>query len=128
VRVFKTSWFKKFSRKEDITDKKLVSAVKETEAGLHDGDLGGGLIKKRVARPGKGKSGGYRTIFVYRAGELSIFLYGFAKSDEDNISNLELDVFKKLAANYLNYSAKELAKAVTEKELVEIEYDEEISE
>jgi len=58
VRVFKTKWFTRFARKEHIDDSVLEMAVHEAEEGLHDGDLGGGLIKKRVARPGEGKRGG----------------------------------------------------------------------
>jgi hypothetical protein len=74
VRIFKTKWFARFARKEDISDKKLADAVKEAEKGLHDGDLGGNVIKKRVARAGKGKSGGYRTIIVYRARSRAVFV------------------------------------------------------
>jgi hypothetical protein len=50
MRVVKTKWFARFARKEDISDKKLSDAVREAEKGLIDGELGGGLIKKRVAR------------------------------------------------------------------------------
>jgi hypothetical protein len=52
--------------------------VCEVEKGLHDGDLGGGLVKKCLARAGEGKRGGYRTIIVYHKGRRAVFLYGFA--------------------------------------------------
>ena len=80
MRVVKTKWFARFARKEDISDKKLSDAVQEAEKGLIDGELDGGLIKKRVARAGKGKGGGCRTIIVYRTGIRSVFVYGFPKS------------------------------------------------
>jgi hypothetical protein len=40
--------------------------------------LVGGVIKQRVARPGQGRSGGYRVLVAYRAGHRAVFLYGFA--------------------------------------------------
>lgn len=85
MRVFKTKWFGRFARKERLSDQKLAEAVREMEEGLHDGDLGGGLVKKRLARSGEGKRGGYRTIIVYRKGSRAVFLYGFAKSDKENL-------------------------------------------
>jgi hypothetical protein len=58
-RVFKTRWFERFARKEKIPDPILVDAVARAEKGQVDADLGGGVIKQRIARPGRGKSGGY---------------------------------------------------------------------
>ena len=60
MRVYKVKVFARFQRREHITDETLAKAVKSAEEGLVDADLGGGLIKQRVARPGQGKSGGYR--------------------------------------------------------------------
>jgi len=77
MRVVKTKWFARFARKEDISDKNLSDAVREAEKGLIDGELGGGLIKKRVARAGEGKGGGYRTLIIYCAVIRAVFVYGF---------------------------------------------------
>ena len=123
MRVVKTKWFAGFARKEDISDKKLSDAVREAEKGLIDGELGGGLIKKRVARAGKGKRGGYRTIIVYRAGILSVFVYGFPKSAKANLSAGELDAYQKLAQVYLSLSDADMAKALSAGELEEVNYD-----
>jgi hypothetical protein len=91
--------------------------------------LGEDLIKKRVARPGEGKRGGYRTIIVFRAGDLAVFVYGFAKSAKANLNAVELDAYQKLAQIYLNFTAASLAKALNEGELEEVNYDgEEVSE
>jgi hypothetical protein len=68
LRIFKIRWFDRFARKEGIDDRDLCQAVARAEQGAVDADLGGGLIKQRVARKGAGKRGGYRTIFAYRAG------------------------------------------------------------
>lgn len=129
VRIFKTKWFARFARKEDISDDKLSDAVQEAEKGLHDGDLGGNLIKKRVARAGEGKRGGYRTIIVYRLGSRAVFVYGFPKNAKDNLSALELDAYQKLAQLYLSFSDAGLAKALNAGELEEVKYNgEEVSE
>jgi hypothetical protein len=58
--------------------------------GLVDADLGGGVIKQRIARPGQGRSGGFRVLLAYRAEERTVFLYGFAKSERDNVDDDEL--------------------------------------
>lgn len=123
MNVVKTKWFARFARKEDISDNKLSDAVREAEKGLIDGELGGGLIKKRVARAGKGKRGGYRTIIVYRAGILSVFVYGFPKSAKANLSAGELDAYQKLAQVYLSLSDADMAKALSAGELEEVNYD-----
>jgi hypothetical protein len=90
VKIFATKTFRRFQRKEGLTDAVLIYAVKRAEAGQIDADLGGGLIKQRVARPGAGKRGGYRTIIAFRKGRRSVFLYGFAKNERDNIDDDEL--------------------------------------
>jgi hypothetical protein len=129
VRIFKTKWFARFARKEDISDKKLSNAVEEVEKGLHDGELGGNLIKKRVARAGKGKRGGYRTIIVYRAGKRTVFVYGFPKNAKANLNAVELDAYQKLAQVFLSFSDADMAKALSAGELEEVNYNgEEVSE
>src|SRR5664280_2786664 len=90
MRIFKTRWLARFARHEQITDASLIEAVARAERGLIDADLGGGLIKQRVARKGQGRSGGYRMIVAYRERDRAVFLYGFAKSDRENIDQDEL--------------------------------------
>src|SRR5664280_2702117 len=126
MRVFKTKWFARFARKEGISNNKLVDAVREAENGVNDGELGGGLIKKRIAREGEGKRGGYRTIIVYRTQIQSVFVYGFPKSAKANLSAMELDAYKKLAQLYLSYNEADMAKALSAGELEEVDYNEEI--
>ena len=85
MRVFKTKPFARFARREGIADEELCKVVRRVEAGLIDANLGGGVIKQRLARAGRGKSGGYRSILLFRQGMIAFFVYGFAKSDQDNI-------------------------------------------
>ena len=82
MRIYKVKVFARFQRRERIEDGALAKAVRAAEDGLIDADLGGGLIKQRVARPGQGKSGGYRTVIVYRRGDLAVFLLGSPRTIE----------------------------------------------
>jgi len=53
-------------------------------------DLGGGVFKQRVAKPGGSRSGGFRTIILFRVGGHSFFAHGFAKNEKANVSAEEL--------------------------------------
>ena len=90
MRIFKSSWFQRFSRKERIADAALCEAIARAEMGQIDADLGGGVIKQRIARPGQGKSKGYRAIIFFRRGDKAFFEYGFAKSQRANIDDDEI--------------------------------------
>lgn len=79
MRIFKTKAFARFARKEGLDDARLRDAVARAERGLVDADLGGGVIKQRLARPGQGKSGGFRVMILYRRAARAIFVYGFAQ-------------------------------------------------
>ncbi|TNE36994.1 MAG: type II toxin-antitoxin system RelE/ParE family toxin, partial [Alphaproteobacteria bacterium] len=81
MRIFKTKWFTRFARKEGIDEITLRLAILNAEQGLIDADLGGGVIKQRISRPGEGKSGGHRTIILFRSGDKAFFVFGFSKSD-----------------------------------------------
>ena len=88
-------------------------------------DLGGGVIKQRIARPRQGKSGGFRVLIVIRAGTRAIFVHGFAKNEKDNIEQQELVALKSLATELLAYDDEKLLRAVAAGVLVEIKSDEE---
>ena len=97
MRIFKTPWFTRFADKEHIANEALKGAVNQLEAGQFDADLGGGVYKQRLARVGQGKSGGYRVLICFRQGARSFFMYGFPKSNRDNINSSEKNDLKKLA-------------------------------
>lgn len=90
MRIFVTKVFRRLQRQERIDDAALCEAIARAERGLVDSDIGGGLIKQRVARKGQGRRGGYRTIIAYRTATRSVFLFGFAKSKQDNIAVTDL--------------------------------------
>lgn len=125
VRIFKTKAFARFANRENIDNGALRSAIRDAERGLVDADLGGGVIKQRIARRGEGKSGGFRTMVLYKRGKLSMFVHGFAKRDRGNIQRDELAALKALAKEMLAYDATELAKAVASGTLIEVIGDEE---
>jgi hypothetical protein len=108
IRIYVNRWFAKFAAKEKIGDTTLADAVHRAEAGLIDADLGGGLVKQRIARRGVGKSGGYRSILIFRSGQRAIFLYAFAKSAKANLNAAELKVYRKAAGIMLELSADQI--------------------
>ncbi|KPF78229.1 addiction module toxin RelE [alpha proteobacterium AAP81b] len=101
----------------------LREAVARAESGFVDADLGGGIIKQRVARPGKGKSGGYRTLILFRRGDRAICAFGFAKSAQANVSKADLAILKAAAAEALAWSSADLDRLVITGALKEIEDD-----
>ncbi len=112
MQAFKNAWFVRFARRANLSDEQLQAALAQASRGLIDADLGGGVIKQRIARPGEGKSGGYRTIVLYRQGDRAFFVYGYAKSCEANIRPADLIQFRKMAAPVLSLSEDDLARAV----------------
>lgn len=125
MRIFKTKWLTRFTRRERISDGSLSDAIARAEQGLIDADLGGGLIKQRVARAGQGRSGGYRMVVAFRSRERAVFLYGFAKNERDNISDEELLTLKDIASSWLKATEKGISKALEDEVLTEVEYGEE---
>jgi hypothetical protein len=125
VRVFKNRPFARFARKARITDAILCAAIADLSRGLIDADLGGSVVKQRIARQGRGKSGGFRTIILFRIGERAFFVYGFAKNEQDNIRDDELAAFKLLAAEMLSYDDEALARAIGNGTLTEVVCDDE---
>jgi hypothetical protein len=83
-------------RRQRMPGDALSEAVRRAESGLIDADLGGGVIKQRVARPGQGRSGGFRVILAYRREARAVFLFAFAKSERDNIDDDELATLRDL--------------------------------
>ena len=97
LRVFKTKPFARFAAREGIKDAALCEAVKRVATGLVDADLGGGVVKQRIARRGQGRSGGFRVLMVFRRGDRAFFVHGFAKSDRENLRRKELTALRTLA-------------------------------
>lgn len=121
MRIFKTRWFVRYAKRERIEDAFLVEAIERAGRGLIDADLGGHVIKQRIARQGKGRSGGYRTLIAFRSGTRAVFLYGFSKSERENIDANELATLKEIAAAWMAADEAKIANAIAEGVLQELE-------
>ncbi len=124
MKVYKNKLFNRFAKQENISNAHLLEAVDRAENGQIDANLGGGVIKQRIARQGRGKSSGYRTIVLFKKGEKFFFVYGFAKNERDNISAVELKAFKELANEMLNYSEDVVKMSVKQGKLIEVKRNE----
>jgi hypothetical protein len=120
VEVFKTRLLARFARHERMLDKRLIEAIERAERGVIDADLGGGLIKQRVARAGQGRSGGYRVWVAYRARSRAVFMYAFAKNERDNIDPAELQTAREVAASWLSADTTRIQQALETGEIQEI--------
>ena len=120
MRVYKSRWFQRFARKEEIADAVLCEAVARAEKGQIDVGLGGEVIKQRISRPGHGRSKGYRTIILFRRGARAIFVYGFAKSQRANIDDDESEQFKEAAKHVLALTEKQLTELLKRGDFVEV--------
>jgi len=123
VRIFKTRWLARFARREGIDDGSLREAIERAERGLIDADLGGGLIKQRVAGRGQGRSGGYRMVVGYRVKDRAVFLLGFAKNERENIEPDELLSLKETAEKWLSATEAKLQMEVELGNLQEIDLE-----
>ncbi len=123
VRIFKTKWFARFARQQGIDDPALCDAVDRAERGLIDADLGGDVIKQRIARLNEGKSGGFRSIVLFRSGDNAFFAYGFPKKVRDNIRDDELKGFRELAAEMLAFDDNALKTALAANAIIEVKCD-----
>lgn len=108
----KTKWFQKWASKNSLTDSILLDALEDLANNLNTINLGGGLFKVRTRKRGQGKSGGYRTLVAYRKNDLAIFIYGFAKSERENLEPDELKSFKKLAKDLLRLDKNDYKRQV----------------
>ena len=116
----KTKWFSKWANKNKISDEKLLEGINNIESGYSSSNLGSNIYKVRIARSGEGKSGGFRTILVYNKNNRAIFLYGFSKNEQSNITKSELYYFKKIGNDLLKISEDELLHSIKSKALQEV--------
>ena len=125
MNIYKDKGFDRYARRQNISDGDLCEAIERAERGLIDADLGGGVIKQRIARPGEGRSGGFRTIVYYRTQTRAFFVFGFAKNARDNISADDLKAFRRAAQVALNLEDETLKSLIEKAELIEVKCDEE---
>lgn len=123
LRVLKNRGFTRAAQKEGLTDTALCKASAEIESGLVDARLGGFLLKKRVAKGGRGKSAGFRTIVAHRQGDRLVCLYMFPKNQRDNITEKERLALSEIGDEYMGLTAAKLDDLVTKGILIEVKCD-----
>ena len=106
-----------------MVDSLLKAAVLEIQCGLLEADPGGGIVKKRIALPGRGKRGSTRTLLVTNRDDRWFFVYGFEKNERENISENELESLRKLAKNLLGLTSVQIAAAIEKGFLMEVEHE-----
>ena len=126
--VYKSKPFARFARKARITDADLWRTTQLANEGVIDADLGGGVIKQRIARTGEGKSGGSRSIILLKKNDRAVYVYGFEKKDLANIRPNELEAFRELAQVIFGYTSAEIAKRVEDGALFKVEKPEEAND
>lgn len=120
MRIFKHRSFHQWAKAEGITDQILKNAIDEMGKGLHDGNLGSGLYKKRIAPEGRGKRGSHRTLVAFKKEQSAFFVYGFAKSVRDNIDDREEKIYRQLAKSFLDMNEDAIKKLIEKINLVEV--------
>lgn len=115
MKIYASKEFARLARRNRIDDDGLCEAIDRAERGLVDADLGGLLIKQRVARPGKGRSGGFRTIICYRRGTRAVFLHLFEKSRQANLTKFELETYQEIARALDKLSDRQLEQLADER-------------
>lgn len=123
-RILKTRPFNRWLRKTLLDDNALLKAIDEMERGLVDAYLGGNVYKKRVALPGRGKSGSTRTLIATNREDRWFFLFGFEKNDRENITQAELAYLQGAAQIFLGYSSDDLQSAIARGDFLEVKHDE----
>ncbi|MBD2493088.1 type II toxin-antitoxin system RelE/ParE family toxin [Nostoc sp. FACHB-280] len=120
MKIYKNRTFDRWARKEGLNDLSLCNAANEMAAGLYDADLGSGLFKKRIAKPGKGKRGGFRTLVATNNEDRWFFIFGFSKNECSNIDKDEEEALKMLSKQLLVYTLEELEQAKDSNALIEV--------
>jgi hypothetical protein len=119
-RSFKTKTFSRWMKRAGLRDASLLLAINEMENGLIDADLGGNVLKKRVALPGAGKRSGARIVVASKLSGRWFFLFGFGKNERENIGDDELIQLQGTARLLLHLSEANIEKLLSIGELKEL--------
>lgn len=124
MNIYVSKPFTRLATRQGLTDDRICRSVNEMNEGLTGPNLGSGLFKKRIAMPGQGKRGGWRVLLGFQKGKNAFFLYLFAKSSRENITDHEIRALKQLTKYYLEMNPDEIRAALDCGELREVTCDE----
>ncbi len=118
---YKLKDFAKWAKKEGISDNELAAVVSEMNRGLLGDRLGAHIYKKRIKVEGRGKRGGARAIVLYKDKDVTLFLYGYLKNDQADISQNEEKQLRLFANEFMRLSSAERARLKAQGKLIAIE-------
>jgi hypothetical protein len=93
--------------------------------GAGEADLGDGLWKKRLARPGAGKSGGYRAVVAYRRprSDRVLFAFLFAKNTASTLTAAGQEALARAAAAFVGTTDTQLGALLKAEDVREVRCD-----
>ncbi len=118
---YKLRDFAKWAKKEGISDDELAAVVSEMSRGLLGDRLGAYIYKKRIKVEGRGKRGGARAIVLYKDKEVTLFLYGYLKADQADISQNEEKQLRLFASDFMKLSSVDRTRLQMQGKLIAIE-------
>ncbi len=121
VKRYKLKEFAKWAKKEGISDQALAAVVSEMTRGLLGDRLGAHIYKKSIKLEGRGKSGGARAIVLLRGKDVTLFLYGYLKSEQGNISPNEEKQLRVFSSEFMSLSVADRARLEAQGRLISLE-------
>ena len=106
-----------------ISDAELCDTVLIADRDQVDADLGGCVIKQRIARAGEDRSGGFRAIVLVRREDRAFFVHGFAKNEQENLRRDELRLLRRLAGELFRLDRVELEALLANGTISEVNCD-----
>ncbi len=119
--LYKIRDFAKWAKKVGISDRALLDTVLEMDRGLLGDRLGAHVYKKRLGVDGRGKRGGGRAVLLYRSEDVALFLHGYLKNENDEISENEVSQLRLFAQQFLVLSRAERTILRAEGKLIALE-------
>ncbi len=118
---YKLKDFAKWAKKESISDDELAAVASEMSRGLLGDRLGAHIYKKRIRVEGRGKRGGARAIVLYKDQDVTLFLYGYLKNDQADLSQNEEKQLRLFASEFMRLSSAERTRLKAQGKLIPIE-------
>ena len=120
MRILATRYFARWAKHEKVSNKKILKAAEELQNGLHDGNLGGDIYKKRIGINNRGKRDGGRMIIAFKSENNIFCLCGYPKSKKEDITDNELTSFQENATVFFSLTDMGIDFLIKNNELIEV--------